>query len=159
MNNKKSYSPWVLPLVFVITFIIMSGYEAAKEFLFQGTLTPWQSHAITIVFTSLLATLAASLMRSWVLSVLAKEKALDAKTQSLTSSELILTAVNHIVNNVLNYFQIINLEIQKEGSVKQESIDLLNESIIEAEKQIQTLNSIKNHSDVESYREIFPAPK
>jgi len=157
MNNKKSYSPWVLSLVFAITFIIMSCYEAVKDFLFEGSLTPWQSHAITILFTSLLATLSASMMRSWMLSVKAKERDLELKTQSLISSELILTAVNHIINNVLNNFQLINLEIQKEGRVKQESIDLLNESVKEAEKQIAILNNIKNHTDAESYRDIFPA--
>jgi hypothetical protein len=158
MKKIKNHSPWILPLVFVIAITVMSIYEGAKEFLFEGSLTPWQSHAITIIFTAMLATLSAFFMRSWVLSVKAKEKELEAKTQSLTSIELILASVNHIINNVLNYFQLINMEINKEGRVKQESLDLLNESVKEAEHQIRVLNNIKNHADVESYRDIFPAP-
>lgn len=49
-------------------------------------------------------------MRYWVQSLLAKEQALEEKAQALISYELVVSAVNHIVNNVLNYFQLIKLD-------------------------------------------------
>lgn len=34
------------------TFLFMLGYESVKEFIFAGSLTPWQSQWITIFFTT-----------------------------------------------------------------------------------------------------------
>jgi hypothetical protein len=102
MKKNPIYSPWLLVTVFIMTAIIMAVYETIKELLFKGTLTPWQSHTITIMITSVIATLTASIMRSWVLSIYLREKEIEAKEQSLVSFKLTLSAVNHIVNNVLN---------------------------------------------------------
>ncbi len=156
MKLKPGFSPWILPLIFVIVAIVMTTYEGVKELLFEGSLTPWESHTITIVFTALLATISASLMRSWVLSIQVREKELELKSQSLRSFELILSAVNHIVNNVLNYFQIIKYDIENKGRIEKETIDLLNESLKEADRQMKLLNKIQNPSDPESYRGIYP---
>ena len=63
IDGNRSPSPVVPParilapllLVIVLTPIIMSCYELAKELMFP-TLSKWESHGITIVFSSLCAT-------------------------------------------------------------------------------------------------------
>jgi len=156
MKKSVIYSPWLLVIVFITAVIIMTIYESAKEFLFKGSLTPWQSHSITIIITSIIATFTASLMRSWILSIYLKEKKVEIKEQSLASFELILSAVNHIVNNVLNYLQLVKVEIDDYGKVNEETLAVLEESIVEASKQMKILNKIQTPHDPESYKEIYP---
>ncbi len=134
----------------------MTIYESIKEFLFDGALTLWQSHAITIIVTSIIATLSASVMRTWILSVHLKEKEIQSKEQSMLSFRLVLSAVNHIINNVLNYFQIIKLDIENHGKIDSERMRLLEEGIREANKQVKILNEIQKPSDPESYSDIYP---
>ncbi len=154
MKNKNS--PWQLAVVFAIAVVIMTLYEGAKELLFQGTLTPWQSHIITIIVTSVIATFSAFIMRSWILSLQLKEKEIESKEKSLKSFELVLHAVNHIVNNILNYIQIIQLDIEDNGKIDAETMKMLDESLNEASKQMKILNEIQAPSDPESYKGIYP---
>jgi len=134
----------------------MTVYETIKELIFKGALTPWQSHTITIIITSVIATFTASLIRSWVLSISLKEKEVEAKEQSLVSFELTLSAVNHIVNNVLNYLQLVKVSIDNEGKVPEETLELLQDSIAEANVQMKILNKIQHPYDPESFKAIYP---
>lgn len=95
-------------------------------------------------------------MRYWVQSLLAKEQALEEKAQALISYELVVSTVNHIVNNVLNYFQLIKIDFERKGEVSQKNIELLDKNIQEAAQQIRILNSIKNPTDPDSYKDIYP---
>jgi len=156
MKNKLLYSPWVFLVVFITTAIIMTIYETVKEFIFKGTLTPWQSHTITIIVTATIATFTASIMRTWILSISLKEKEIEAKEQSLASFGLILSAVNHIVNNVLNYFALVKIDVANDGKLKEETLRLLEENIKEADRQMEILNQIQHPHDPESYKEIYP---
>lgn len=159
MKISCGRSNWVFLLVFVASAGIMFAYEGIKELFFKGSLSPWKSHSITIFFTATLATLAtlaSCLMRYWVQSLLAKEQALEEKAQALISYELVVSAVNHIVNNVLNYFQLIKLDFESKGEVRPENIELLDKNIQEAAQQIRILNSIKNPTDPDSYKDIYP---
>jgi len=154
--KKLLYSPWLFTVVFTVTAIIMTAYEITKELIFKGSLTPWQSHTITIIVTAVIATFTASIIRSWILSISVKEKEIEAKEQSLISFELILSAVNHIVNNVLNYLQLVKIDIDDNGRLPEETLKLLEESIKEADKQMKILNRIQHPHDPESYKEIYP---
>ncbi len=156
MKNKLLYSPWLFVVVFVITATIMTIYEVIKEMIFKGALTSWQSHSITIIVTAVIAIFTASVMRSWVLAISLKEKEIEYREQSLVSFSLILSAVNHIVNNVLNYLQLVRVEIDKDGTLQEETLQLLEASIEDANKQMKILNEIQNPNKLESYKGIFP---
>ncbi|MGD2118311.1 MAG: hypothetical protein PVG66_08130 [Chromatiales bacterium] len=156
MIKNKNNSLWILTGVFFSSVVLMTLYEFIKELIFKGTLTPWESHSITILVTSLIATVAAAVMRSWALSIYARQKELEVEQRSLVSYRLVLSAVNHIVNNVLNYLQIVRLEIDRDGRVKDETMNLLTQSIKEASKQIRILNEIEKPGDPESYKNIYP---
>ena len=156
MKKRLLCFPWLFLIVFIITASIMTVYETIKELIFKGALTPWQSHTITIIITSVIATFTASLIRSWVLSISLKEKEVEAKEQSLVSFELTLSAVNHIVNNVLNYLQLVKVSIDNEGKVPEETLELLQDSIAEANVQMKILNKIQHPYDPESFKAIYP---
>lgn len=156
MSKNIIHSKWLLVIVCMTTATIMLAYEAFKEFLFKGTLTPWQSHTITICVTSLIATLTASIIRSWVQTIIIKEKEVESKEQALASFGLILSAVNHIVNNVLNYLQLVKVEVELKGKLRKETVELLEKSLQEADQQMKLLNMIQEPHKPESYDGIYP---
>lgn len=134
----------------------MTLYEGCKESIFHGTLTPWQSHTITIIVTSLLATVAVIMARARAVALLAKEKEVEVHFQKLQTVRLLLEAVNHIVNNFLNHFQLIKLEMEDTGKINEATLKLLDESIEETGKQIRVLESIKDPADKAHYDTIYP---
>ncbi|GAB3093546.1 hypothetical protein G8770_06610 [Aestuariicella hydrocarbonica] len=146
---------WPLIMVFCLVATVMFVYEFIKEWLFDGSLSPWQSHAITIVVTSFLATFAACLLRSWSNKLLLQQQTLELERQKAVSMRLMLSATQHIVNNLLNQFQLIQLEAEQ-GEVKQETLDLLERSVAEAKEQIRLLESIDDPARKESYDRFYP---
>ncbi|MBV8125158.1 MAG: sensor domain-containing diguanylate cyclase [Burkholderiaceae bacterium] len=61
-----------LVLVFAVVALFMGGYEFLKEWIFQGRLSSWQSHLITILVTAALAAAASAYTRQWLLLLQAK---------------------------------------------------------------------------------------
>jgi len=59
---RRSLSVQLL-IIFLSTVLLMTGYETLKEIYFQGMLTLWESHSITIIVTALFAIGAALFMR------------------------------------------------------------------------------------------------
>lgn len=156
MINRIFSSKWSLVLVFICSLILMTSYETLKEFVFQGRLTSWQSHTITIIVTSLIATVSAAIMRSWVLSVYHQQKEIENKAQLLSSFDVVRSAVNHVMNNLLNYFHLVQMEVDDTGKVSKDTLRLLEESVEEARNQIKVLNQIQDPHNPESYKDIYP---
>jgi len=156
MKKILSKPPCIYFLVFLVVALIMTIYEVIKEAIFKGTLTPWQSHTITILVTSFLATFAAMIIRSWSESILKKEQIIELQQQKLTTIKLLLNAVHHIVNNFLNHFQLIKLEVKDQGTVRKETLELLDKSIEETSQQLKILEEIREPDKKESYNEIYP---
>ena len=154
---KRINSPWALVQVFLVTAIIMGVYECIKELIFHGALSPWESHGMTIFITSVTATIATLIVRNRVNMVALSEKQLEVQEQSLLSFRLVLSAVNHIINNALNYTRLIKIDLESDGKVKDSTISLLEASLKEAEEQMNILNRIQEPGRPESYREIFPS--
>jgi len=71
--------PFSYIVVFIVVATIMTTYEAIKETIFDGRLSQWESHMITIVVTSFLATLAAIIMQSWTKSLAYKRTRTNRK--------------------------------------------------------------------------------
>lgn len=55
--------------IFFGTAMFMAGYESIKEVYFQGALTPWESHIITVLVTATFATIASFFMRKYAVKV------------------------------------------------------------------------------------------
>lgn len=58
-----------LPLIFFGVALIMGAYETLKELYFRGSETLWESHLMTVLLTSTIATVASVFMRRWALRV------------------------------------------------------------------------------------------
>ena len=149
-------SRWIYVSVFLVVALIMAAYEAMKEVIFNGALRPWQSHTITILVTSFLATFAAVIIRSWSENILKKEQILKLQQQKINTSNLILRAVNHIVNNFLHQFQLIRLEVKRSGTVKEETMEFLDLNIKTVAEQLKILEELKEPDEEKSYEEINP---
>lgn len=63
MKPLREVSRYQNPLgVFALAALLMLAYEAIKELIFQGTLSPWESHSITIFVTATIAVLVSLLV-------------------------------------------------------------------------------------------------
>lgn len=156
MKKALSRSPWLYVAVFFVVGLIMTLYEVVKEAVFQHTLAPWESHIITILVTSFLATFAAVSIRSWSERILKKEQEARLQQKKMVTLELILQAVHHIVNNFLNHFILIKHEAEDRGVVGETTLALLDSSIEEVKQQLKVLEGIADPEKEESYREIYP---
>jgi hypothetical protein len=102
----------------------------------------------------MLATLSASAMRSWVCSVFEKEQELEIQKTSLISFKVMLAAVHNITTNALDYFQAIKINIELDGTIKEDDINLLKKTLKEADDQMKILDKMQNPSDSKSYSGI-----
>ena len=156
MKEVLSKSPWIYVVLFLAVALIMTVYEVIKEILFKGALTPWQSHTITILVTSFLATFTAVAIRSWSENILKKEQIVKLQQQKIHTLNLILKAVHHIVNNFLIHFQFIKRDVKGDGSIRKETLEILDSSIQEVAQQLKILEELKDPDKEESYEEIIP---
>lgn len=156
-------SPWIYVVLFLVVALIMTLYEVIKEIIFNGTLTPWQSHTITILITSFLATFAAVSIRSWSESILKKEQILKLQQQniqlqhkSIRTFNLTLSAVQNIVNDFVIHYRFIKRDLKKDGYVSKEAMEVLDSSIQEVIQQLEILKELKDPDKEESFKEIYP---
>ncbi|MEI7428782.1 MAG: SpoIIE family protein phosphatase [Betaproteobacteria bacterium] len=61
---KSNFSVRQLLVTYFLVATLMTLYELAKETIFKGRLTPWESHTITIFVTATFATITAHFIRS-----------------------------------------------------------------------------------------------
>ncbi len=142
--------------VFGIIALGMTIFELAKETIFHDELTMWQSHAITIFFTSLLGTVVFVMLNRWFMSLAATYTAISVKKEKLRALELTCQAVYHIVNNFLNSFQLIKLQADSPEGVKAETLKLLDESALKVQRQLKILEGIEDPANTRSYDDIYP---
>jgi len=159
MKELLSRSPWLYVVLFVVVAIIMTLYEAAKEYIFKGALTPWQSHTITILITSFLVTFAAIVIRSRSESINHREQIVKLQQQNVTLQQknihtfkLTLDTVHNIVNDFIIHYRFIMRDIKKEDSVCKEAMDILDSRIEEVVQQLKILESLDYPDKEEDYK-------
>jgi len=159
-DDMKKYifkPPFSYIVVFIVVATIMTTYEAIKETIFDGRLSQWESHMITIVVTSFLATLAAIIMQSWTKSLAYKEQELIEKEASVAAQKLILGAVNHILNNFLNHFLIIRINLEKNTPIEKNTLDMLDQSVADVSEKLRVLELLYKPEKKASYTNIYPS--
>lgn len=159
MKEVLSRSPGIYVVLFLAVAVIMAVFEVFKEVLFKGALTPWQSHTITILVTSFLATFTALIIRSWSENILKKEQILKLQQQNIKLQQknihtfnLTLNAIHHIVNNFVIHYRFIMRDVREDGSVRKESVEVLDASIQEVVQQLKVLEELKDPEQEESYK-------
>lgn len=123
------------------TFFLMLGYESTKELIFQGTLSPWQSHWITILFTTMLSFTVLLFTQNILLSFEYRARALQIKEEKIKILRRVMAVVNHNVNNLSNNLLLVELETEEKGSVSQRTLEQLRNNITDVTAVIQNLNA------------------
>ena len=88
--------------IFFGTALLMAVYELWKEIFSMGMLTPWGSHAITVVVTAAFATVASFFMRNWAVGV--DEQLRVAATAFETMEGMMVTDANSVILRVNRAF-------------------------------------------------------
>lgn len=140
MNTATNKAPSTLATslaVFTLTVIVMAGYEAIKEGIFKGSLSPWQSHTLTIIVTSLLAVITSLLVRKRATEVLGREHQLYQREQAIQASQQTIRAVLAITQQLSKDFEQLEDGFLKEGSLSEASIFGLREKLEQLTEQYQ----------------------
>jgi PAS domain S-box-containing protein len=66
--------------VFGLTALAMLAFEGVKEMIFKGTLIPWESHLITVVFTAFLALVVSKIARTRTLCLISSVRSAELAT-------------------------------------------------------------------------------
>ncbi|WP_048150113.1 sensor histidine kinase [Methanolacinia paynteri] len=100
-----------ISIVFILTFIFMSAYELSKQALFPG-ITIWTSHIVTIIVTTILAVIIASipLLRTerLILQLDRKQNEIETMETSILKSNKKLNMLSSITrHDMLNLLTVI----------------------------------------------------
>lgn len=159
MIKILSKGPWLYVALFLVAALIMTLYEAAKEYIFKGALTPWQSHTITILITSFLVTFAAIVIRSWSENIIHREQIVKLQQQNVTLQQknihtfkLTLDTVHQIVNDFIIHYRFIMRDIKREDSVCKDAMEVLDSRIEEVVQQLKILESLNDPDMEEGYK-------
>ncbi len=125
-----------------MTLLVMSIYESGKQFAFGDKLSLWQSHLMTILFTSVL-----SAVISWVFwrrleLILLHRKSIEVREERARTHQATMFAAHHYLNNALNQLQLVQVELEDAGTVDPQTIKLLGETIKKSSHELRELEHI-----------------
>jgi hypothetical protein len=156
-NSMKFFKRIVLP--FLLMAIVMSLYQVIKFYLLKGEYTIWESHVMTIVFTSLLATIVSLCLSNWTESIEKRRREVELREARVRTLQTTMHTVQHIVNNFLNCLMLIRLEAEEEGAISKNSLEKLETNILEVSKQLVALGELDDPGNTAEFRKFFPAKK
>ena len=133
-------------------FVLMFSYESTKELIFKGTLTPWQSHWITIIFTTTVSLFVVLFVMNRLLFLERQSMVNKLREEKLKSIKQVMRVVHHHVNNLANNLNLVEFEVKQEGSVCGETLDTLNKAIKESAEAMKLLGDMDNPYDDEMFK-------
>lgn len=132
-------------------FTLMFLFEFTKEQVFKGTLSPWESHWITIFFTTSMAFILTIFAVKRVLELEERENNVSVKEEKLKTIGNVMRVVFHHVNNLSNNLSLIELEMKTINSVNESTLQSLNHSISGTTQEMKRLESIKDPFDEDAF--------
>lgn len=136
--------------------VLMTLFQSGKFYLLQGTYTIWQSHVITIVFTSLIATIVSLLMVNRTEKIENKKKELELRESKIRTLQITMFTVHHIVNNFLNRLLLIRIEAEEEGTISQQTLEKLETDISDVSRKLVALSELEHPENPENFSQFFP---
>jgi len=130
-------------------------FEALKEHFFKGVLSSWQSHWITIIFTSLISLIVGLFTVNIIFKLKAQNLKNEVKLEKIKSIKQVMYIVHYHVNTLANSLQIVHVEIEDHGTVSQEILMELDKQIVITCKEMQLLGNIKNPFDKNKFKIHF----
>jgi len=135
---------------------LMTFFQAGKFYLLKGTYTIWQSHIITIVFTSLIATIVSLFMMNLTERLEKEKRELELRESKIRTLKITMFTVHHIVNNFLNRLLLIRIEAEEEGTISKHSLEKLEKDISEVSRKLVALSEIEHPDSPEDFSAFFP---
>jgi hypothetical protein len=136
-------------------FMLMFAFEFTKEQIFEGSLAPWESHWITIIFATLSSLIASLFLVQRVLIVEKRESEISLKEEKLKSIKMVMSVVFHHVNNLANSLSIIGLELDECNEVQPSTLSSLNLGITNTAKEMNRLYNISDPLDSNEFKIYF----
>ncbi|MBU0944627.1 MAG: hypothetical protein KJ804_17865 [Proteobacteria bacterium] len=135
---------------------LMTLYQVGKFYLLKGSYTIWQSHVMTIIFTSLGATIVSLVMVNRTEKIDRDKKELELRESKLKTLQITMFTVHHIVNNFLNRLLLIRIEAEEKGTISQETLEKLEADIVDVSKKLVALSEVENPENPENFNKFFP---
>jgi len=146
-------------LPFILMAIVMTLYQVIKFYLLQGHYTIWESHIMTIVFSSLLATSVSLALSNWTEKIEKRKVEVELREARLRTLQATMHTVQHIVNNFLNCVMLIRFEAEEDGAISKDSLEKLEAKIQEVSKQLVEIGELDDPGNSEEFRKFFPPKK
>lgn len=138
-----------------VTFSLMLLYELAKEYFFKGSLTLWQSHFLTIFFTTLLSFIVTLIAMNKIQSLENKHLEIELKEEKIKSIKQVMYVAHHYINNLANNLGLVQLEAEENGVVCQETLKTLQEVVEKTAKEMRKLGDIEDPYDEKLFKIDF----
>ncbi len=150
----------------LFTFVVMLGFESTKEFFLTGVLSSWQSHSMTISFTTFMSIIVTTAvikrigaLKQKELEIKLQEEQLNSlnqlKKEKLNSIKQVTQVAQHHVNNLASNLSIVQLELENEGALSQQTIESLNQAIATSTSELNKLGTLENPFDDASFQITF----
>ncbi len=148
------------PKIFIIvstlmTAIIMSTFEFVKEIIVPDSLSRWESHIMTIIFTTLLSLLISTILIYRYRDVRRKQELMRLKKEKLKTLKQAMFNANHYVNNLSNNLQLVQMELDNKKSVSQETVEMLTGAIHDTTLELNKLSNIDDPFDEKGFNIFF----
>ncbi len=141
----------IILLSTLFIFIVMFSFEVIKEYVFEGTLTSWQSHWATIIFTTTISFVVTLNAINKISRIKEKEFIVKLKEEKLKSIMQVIYVAEHHVNNLSNNLKIVQIELKKTKKLSAETIVKLNEAIEKSSKELNKISKSDNPYDENIY--------
>ncbi|MCK9295515.1 MAG: hypothetical protein M0P70_10570 [Desulfobulbaceae bacterium] len=146
-------------LPFIFMALVMTLYQVVKFYLLQGHYTIWESHLMTIVFSSVLATCVSLALSNWTEKIEKRRVEVELREARLRTLQATMHTVQHIVNNFLNCVMLIRFEAEEDGAISKDSLDKLEAKIQEVSKQLVEIGELDDPGNSEEFSKFFPPKK
>lgn len=133
-------------------FALMLLFEFTKELVFSGELSSWQSHWITIIFTTSITFIITIFAVKKVTELEEREDNVAIKEEKLKTIGNVMQVVFHHVNNLSNNLSVIELEMNTINSVNESTLSSLNRSIRGTTSEMRRLEEIEDPFDEEAFK-------
>jgi len=133
-------------------FFVMLAFETIKEYFFEGLLTSWQSHWITIIFATIMSLVVTLSAIKKISALKEKSTIIKLKEEKLKSIKQVIYVAEHHVNNLSNNLRIVQIELKKPGMLSEITIAQLNEAITAASNELKKIGEIDDPYDENPFK-------
>lgn len=115
---------------------------ASLEEAFFPFLTHWESDTITIMMTSIVSATLTWVFTGDLKALLMKEHEIKIREERFVTHESTMLGANHYLNNILNMFQLIQLDVEDFGSVSPETLESIDKEIWKMQMEVKEMGQL-----------------